>query len=145
MSLWSHRFSQSLNQILYVRISALYTVPHYRAEILTIFGSYFGRNDDFIISFWKLLTFSNIQVLTSNKIGWNVCCTHACATHTENPCTHEHQRTQLEMPSYPSLQIFALRTCAHTQTHSHTLPKISNYFYLISRWPTVQPYFESRC
>ena len=42
-----------------VRISALYTVPHYRAEILTIFRSYFGRNDDFIISFWNLLTFSN--------------------------------------------------------------------------------------
>ena len=30
-----------------VRISALHTT--YRAEILTIFGSYFGRNDDFII------------------------------------------------------------------------------------------------
>ena len=26
-------------------------VSHYRAEILTIFGSYFGRNDDFINSF----------------------------------------------------------------------------------------------
>ena len=33
-----------------VRISALYS-PHYRAEILTIFGSCFGRNDDFINSF----------------------------------------------------------------------------------------------
>ena len=28
-----------------------------RAEILTIFRSYFGRNDDFINSFWNLLTF----------------------------------------------------------------------------------------
>ena len=27
------------------------TVPHYKAEILTIFGSYFGRNNDFINSF----------------------------------------------------------------------------------------------
>ena len=26
-------------------------VPQYRAEILTIFGLYFGRNDDFINSF----------------------------------------------------------------------------------------------
>ena len=34
-------------------------MPHYRAEILTIFGSYFGRNDDFINSFINLLTFSN--------------------------------------------------------------------------------------
>ena len=28
-----------------------YSVAQYRAEILTIFGSYFGRNDDFINSF----------------------------------------------------------------------------------------------
>ena len=34
------------------------TVPHYMAEILTIFGSYFGRNNDFINSFWNLLAFS---------------------------------------------------------------------------------------
>ena len=33
-----------------VRISVC-TVPNYRVEILTIFGSYFGRNDDFINSF----------------------------------------------------------------------------------------------
>ena len=34
------------------------SVAQYRAEILTIFRSYFGRNDDFIISFWNLLTFN---------------------------------------------------------------------------------------
>jgi hypothetical protein len=33
-----------------VKISALY-LPHYRVQILTIFVSYFGRNDDFINSF----------------------------------------------------------------------------------------------
>ena len=27
------------------------TVPHYKAESFTIFGSYNGRNDDFINSF----------------------------------------------------------------------------------------------
>ena len=32
-------------------------MPHYRAEILTLFGSYLGRNDGFINSFWNLLTF----------------------------------------------------------------------------------------
>ena len=32
----------------------------YRADILTIFRSYFGRNDDFINSFWSLLTFTHI-------------------------------------------------------------------------------------
>ena len=45
-----------------VRIAALY-VPHHRAEILTIFGSYFGRNDDFINSFWNLLTFNKCTKL----------------------------------------------------------------------------------
>ena len=35
-----------------VRISALHcTVPRYRAEILTTFCSYLGRNNDFINSF----------------------------------------------------------------------------------------------
>ena len=34
---------------------------HYMAEILTIFGSFFGRNDDFINSFWNLLTFSRFE------------------------------------------------------------------------------------
>ena len=48
MNIWSHRFSQNMNQY----------VPHNRADILTILGSYFGRNDDFIIFFWNLLTFS---------------------------------------------------------------------------------------
>ena len=38
-----------------VRISAW---AQYRAEIFTMFGSYFGRNDNFINSFWNLLTFS---------------------------------------------------------------------------------------
>ena len=31
-------------------------MAQYKAEILTIFGSYFGRNDDFINPFWNLLT-----------------------------------------------------------------------------------------
>ena len=55
MNLWSHRFSQNINQILQGFLPC--TVPHYRAEILTILGSYFGRNNDFINSFWNLLTF----------------------------------------------------------------------------------------
>ena len=37
-----------------------FSVAQYREEILTIFGSYFGRNDDFIYSFWNLLTFTYI-------------------------------------------------------------------------------------
>ena len=51
-----------------VRISALCTVPHYRAEIHTIFGSYCGRNDNFINSFWHLLTFS--QLWTWKVLHW---------------------------------------------------------------------------
>ena len=41
------------------RISAL----NVRAEILAIFRSFFGRNDDFINLFWDLLTFSMISLL----------------------------------------------------------------------------------
>ena len=34
-----------------------------KAEILTIFGSYFGRNDDFLNSFWNSLTFNKDVLL----------------------------------------------------------------------------------
>ena len=37
-------------------------VPHFRAEILTIFGSYFGKNDDFIYSFRNLLIFNHTEI-----------------------------------------------------------------------------------
>ena len=39
----------------------------YRAEILTIFGSYFGRNDDFINSIWNILTFKSLLGPLSKK------------------------------------------------------------------------------
>ena len=42
-----------------------------RAEILTIFCSYFGRNDDFINLFWDLLTFINVK--TKTEIVPNFC------------------------------------------------------------------------
>ena len=62
-----------------VRISALCTVPYYTkysAEILTIFGLYFGRNDDFINSFWNLLTFNRHTTslfLTENQENDSFC------------------------------------------------------------------------
>ena len=34
------------------------SLAQYRTDILTTLGSYFGRNDDFMNSFWNLLTFS---------------------------------------------------------------------------------------
>ena len=37
-----------------------------RAEILKIFCSYFGRNDDFINLFWDLLTFSKLTRIFVN-------------------------------------------------------------------------------
>ena len=36
-------------------------MAQYREEILTIFGSYFGRNDYFINSFWNLQTFNGFE------------------------------------------------------------------------------------
>ena len=55
MNLWSHRFSQNTNEKLSGFLPCVV-----RAEILTIFCSYFGRNDDLINSFWNCLTFSNV-------------------------------------------------------------------------------------
>ena len=49
------------------RISALCSEAHYRAEILTIFCSYFGRNNDFINSFCNLLTFKHKHISRSLK------------------------------------------------------------------------------
>ena len=49
LDLWSHRFSQNTNKEFLPSL--------HRPEILTIFSSYFGRNDDFIKSSWNCLTF----------------------------------------------------------------------------------------
>ena len=48
----------------FVRISAMCSVceVHYMAEILKFFCSYFGRNDDFVNSFWNLLTFTEVEI-----------------------------------------------------------------------------------
>ena len=48
-----------------VKISALTT---HRAEILTIFRSYFGKNDDFISSFQNFLAFNGFVVNTFNEL-----------------------------------------------------------------------------
>ena len=53
MSLWSHGFSQNVNKKLSEFLPGVV-----RAEILTFFCSYFGRNDDFINSLWNCLTFT---------------------------------------------------------------------------------------
>ena len=45
---WSHCFSQNTNKKLSWFLPSLH-----KAEILTIFCSYFGKNDDFINPFWK--------------------------------------------------------------------------------------------
>ena len=50
-----YRFSQNMNKKLSRFLPSLY-----KAEILTIFCSYFVRNEDFINKFWDYLTFSCI-------------------------------------------------------------------------------------
>ena len=57
MNLWSHRFSQNTNKNLLRFLPSL----HDRVKILTIFPSYFGRNDNFIKSSWNCLTFIYFQ------------------------------------------------------------------------------------
>ena len=46
-------------------------MAQYWAEILTIFGSYFGRNDDFIDSFWNLLTFSDLNFFSNFRSAFS--------------------------------------------------------------------------
>ena len=53
MNLWSHRFSQNMNQNMNQGFLPC-SIAQYWAEILTIFASYFGRNDDFILKFTDL-------------------------------------------------------------------------------------------
>ena len=60
MNLWSHCFSQNMNEKLSGFLPCIV-----RAEILAIFCSYFGRNDDFINSFWNCLTFKAPQELSN--------------------------------------------------------------------------------
>ena len=43
------------------------SVAQYRAKILTIYSSYFGRNHDFINPFWNLLTFSRSSPFLRGK------------------------------------------------------------------------------
>ena len=66
MNLWSHCFSQNMNQIFQGYLPC--DVPNYRAEIFTSFGSHFGRKHDFINSFWNLLTFRTDIVYRTRAI-----------------------------------------------------------------------------
>ena len=75
--------------------SSFCSVAQYRAEILTIFGSYFGRNDDFINLFWNLLTFKRkkkLKGLSFVCMWWSfihgfdklIICTYFCYKWLEN-------------------------------------------------------------
>ena len=69
VNIWSHRFSQNTNKKLSGFLPCVV-----RAEILTVFCSYFVRNDDFINSFWNQLTFSKaieVSILGNNVIYYN--------------------------------------------------------------------------
>ena len=57
----------------------LCSMPYYRAEILTIFHS-FGRSDNFINSFWNLLTFKSEFLRTPLCLGGP--CSSGCSYYT---------------------------------------------------------------
>ena len=63
--------------------SYLCTVPHYWTDILAIFGLYFGRNDDFINSFWNLLTFNNVKTMKIPAHGLGL--VKFCFLHYQDP------------------------------------------------------------
>ena len=65
MNLYCQHFSQNTNKKLSEFLPSLH-----RAEILTIFCSWFGRNYDFINSFWKYLNFRARTKLSSSKCDW---------------------------------------------------------------------------
>ena len=69
MNLQSHHFSKMMNKKL-----SRFLPPLHRAEILTIFCLYFGRNDDFINSFWNCLIFNTPlpKVRQSNLIFFSL-------------------------------------------------------------------------
>ena len=52
-----HNKGQTISERIYEVIVSPKNSDLVRAEILTIFCSYFGRNDDFIDSFWNQLSF----------------------------------------------------------------------------------------
>ena len=84
MDLWSHHFSQNTNEILsgFLPCSS-------RTEILTIFCSYFGRNDDFINSFWNLLTFSKIAFCFELLLSWEDSKQHSILLASQKIFAHE--------------------------------------------------------
>ena len=61
----SVNFRRIYEVIVYPKIKDFCSAARYSAEILTILGSYFGRNDDFINSFWNLLTFRYLPFYTA--------------------------------------------------------------------------------
>ena len=102
MNLWSHRFSQNMNK----KLSELLPSLH-RAEILTIFRLYFGRNDDFINSFWNCLTFSiyNPAVVIRTYVGILVCINSMLGCVRKICIVAKTVRCQLLFGSQLSLQV----------------------------------------
>ena len=73
MNLWIHHFSQNTNKKLSRFLPSLH-----RTEILTIFGSYFGRNHDFINSFWNCLTFIFYSISEDGSWSMGHCNSGSC-------------------------------------------------------------------
>ena len=84
-----------------------------RVEILTIFHSYFGRNDDFINSFWNLLKFTSYYLHSSlmrhfllTQIKSNIVCLNFHAQNTVDQNLLIIQCTALKLRSYSHLSEF---------------------------------------
>ena len=119
MDLWSHCFSQNMDQKMQGFLPCC--VAQYRAEIITIFSSYFGRNDNFINSFWNLLTFKG------KKNSWSIVIT----IKTRNCFTYWHfkdigQQIQLWFlwPGIPS-SLQAFKACFGS-SQERKAPSLSN-------------------
>ena len=132
MSLWSHRFFQNCQDF----------CPVYcRAEILTIFCSYFGRNDDFINSFWNLLIFTmlpfdqkrkpwvNNNINNFNKSGKKNCpCRILICHYIISQCT----KLQLHSAKRWKVQVFSAATLLQLLDFQVQMRKVSKLFNSLS-------------
>ena len=108
MNLWSHRFSQNTNE----KLSG-FLPCEVRAEILTIFCSYFGRNDDFTNSFWNELTFNFFKTFLIHIFFVKE------YLHKESQFTNQHLKYRLQYKPYESCMSKNAYSCNNLKTENY--------------------------
>ena len=107
MNLWSHRFSQNMDKK-FVRISSLRTTEQKSWQFFVCFG----RNDDFIYSFWNWLTFTTntlkyLKTFSSDLLNWSkyLGCLKINLLGVRNPCMQRNGFVCLKFAALGDLSI----------------------------------------